>query len=63
LAPDVEEHLADQILRRRLVTHQPQDKSEDPHVMPGEQHLHRKPITICDPANEDFVRSGLVRRQ
>jgi len=30
-------------------------------MMPGKQHLHRKPIAVSDPSNQDFVRSGLVR--
>jgi len=29
-------------------------------MMPGKQHLHRKPVPVGNPPNQDFVRGGLV---
>jgi hypothetical protein len=61
LTPDVEEDFADQVLRGRFITNQPQHEPEHPHMMPGKQHLHREPVAVSDPSNQDFVRSGWVR--
>jgi hypothetical protein len=31
-------------------------------MVPREQHLHGQPVTVSDPSDQDFVRSGLHRQ-
>ena len=62
LPPDVEEHLADQVLRRRFVAHQPQHEPVHPHMVPREQHLHGEPVALGDPRDQNLVRSRLHRQ-
>jgi hypothetical protein len=30
-------------------------------MMPGKQHLHREPVAVNDPPNQNFIRRGWVR--
>src|SRR5262249_14335812 len=47
----------------RRVPDETQHEPVHPHMMPGEQHLHREPIAFGDPADQDFIRGRLVRAQ
>jgi len=29
-------------------------------MMPGKQHLHREPVAVSDPSNQDFVEVAAV---
>ncbi len=61
LTPDVEEHVADQVLRRCLVAYQPQYKPVDRDMVAREQHLHGEPVAVGDPSDQNLVRSRLYR--
>src|SRR3979409_2454348 len=55
LAPDVEEHLADQVLGQRLVAHEAQDEPIHTHMMAREQNTHCEPIARRDSCDQRFV--------
>jgi hypothetical protein len=56
LPPNVQEHLADQILSSRVVPDKADEKPEDPHVMAGKQNLHRMLVARGNRANERYIR-------
>jgi hypothetical protein len=55
LTPHVQEHVADQILRRRRIADEAKQEPIHAHLMAGEQNLHRKPVALGDPADQDFI--------
>ena len=63
LAPHIEEHLADEILRDLFVPNEPKPETEHPDMMPSVQHLHGEPVALSDPSDQDIVRSRLCRTQ
>src|SRR6478735_4413350 len=56
LLPHAEKHVASEILRRRNVSHHPQDETVYAGVVPREQGLHREPVT-----GRDFGYQRLIR--
>jgi len=55
LTPHVQEHFTDQILGHRLVTDEAKHKPVHAHLMASEQNLHREPVALGDPTDQDFV--------
>jgi hypothetical protein len=55
LPPYVQEYLADQILGCRLVPDKSKYKPVHTHLVTRKQHLHREPVALGDPADQDFV--------
>jgi hypothetical protein len=55
LPPDIQEHFADEVFGGGSVADEPQNESVDAHMVPREQHLHRKPIATGDPSDQNFI--------
>ena len=61
LPPDVQEHLAHEILGQRLVSRQAENEPVHPNIMPGIEHLHGPLVAVGNEANERPVRRFLRR--
>jgi hypothetical protein len=55
MTPNVEKHLADQILRGRLVADQTHHKPKHPHVVTRIENLHCQSIAVRYPSNQHLV--------
>src|SRR5262245_28601388 len=55
LAPNVQEHFADEILSSRLIPDKAGEKPEDPHVVAGKQNLHRMLVARGNRSNQRYV--------
>ena len=55
LSPDIEEHLADQVLGRRLIADEAHHKPEHAHVVTRVQNLHGQPIAVRYSSNQHLV--------
>jgi hypothetical protein len=60
LAPDVEEHVAQEIFRQGLVAHDAQQPAIERHPMAGEQREHGELVAVGDPADEDVIRGNFA---
>src|SRR5262249_58650097 len=56
LTPNVQKHLAYEILSGRRVPDKADEKPEDPHVVAGKQNLHRLLVAPGNRANQRYVR-------
>jgi hypothetical protein len=59
LAPDVQEYLAHDVLRGRLVAHEPQDEAVHAHIAARVEGPHGQAVALGDPGDEGFVRGGV----
>src|SRR5258705_142587 len=55
LAPDVEEHLTDQVFCPAWLAYETEDEPVNAHMVPSEQNLHRELVTACDTSDQRFV--------
>jgi hypothetical protein len=55
LAPDVQEHFADEILRRTYFANEPENETVDPDMMAREENLHRKLVACRNASDQHFV--------
>ena len=63
LAPDIQEHVPDDVFRRHLVTQQAKHEAVDPHMVPREQYLHCQPVTAGNATDQRFVCRCLHRHR
>jgi hypothetical protein len=55
LTPHIEKNLAQEVLGKRLIAHEPKEPAVDVGPMPGEQSLHRWFAASSDLFNQDLV--------
>src|SRR5262249_46801030 len=62
LAPDVQEHVAQEVLGQALIAHKANEPAIDRDPMPGKQHAHGTLIGIGDTSDQHVIRESLGRR-
>src|SRR5262249_48992934 len=62
LAPDVEEHVAQEVLGQALLARKANEPAIDRGAMPRKQRAHGNLIGIRDPSDQHFIGESLGRR-
>ena len=55
LPPDIQKNVADDVLRHRLVSHQPQNEAVDAQLMSRKQGPHGELIALSDPPHQHHI--------
>src|SRR6185312_14836837 len=58
-APDIEEHLTDQVFRHAGVADDPHDEAVNPHIVSGIKNVHRRSVAVGNAFQQHLVRDGL----
>src|SRR6266704_4191715 len=59
LAPNVQENVTDDILRQRLVSHDPNEEQEDSPIMACEENSHRPLVLAGNTSHQSLIRRAI----